>query len=252
MNTKDQYKLNHGQQHQSTRTRLLIVEDQRELARNISEYLQDNHYELDFAVDGLTAMHLIATQQYDVIVIDLMIPGVDGFSLCDRLRQDLKSTTPVLIMTALGSLDDKARGFRTGADDYLVKPFDLLEFKLRVDALARRGMNYSDTLNAGPLSFYPGTLEARFGEHAVTLTGIPARLFEQLMRAHPRFLSHEELISSAWRDVADTEDYTSLRTHIYALRSVLQTAFGHGMVKTVYGRGYCLSLPTILDSASDV
>lgn len=230
-----------------SRVRLLIVEDQRELARNIAEYLLESQYELDFASDGLTAMHLIATTHYDVIVIDLMIPGVDGFALCDKLRQELKSQTPVLIMTALGSLDDKAKGFRSGADDYLVKPFDLLELKLRIDALARRGMSYSDQLNAGPLTFNPGTLEVGFEEKKITLTGIPARLFEQLMRAHPKFLSHEELIAGAWRDVADTEDYASLRTHIYALRAALQSAFGHGMIKTVYGRGYCLSLPELPD-----
>lgn len=234
-----------------TRVRVLIVEDQRELANNIAEYLSGNHYELDFASDGLTAMHLIATNDYDVFVIDLMIPGVDGLALCDKLRLELKNKTPVLIMTALGSLDDKAKGFRSGADDYLVKPFDLLELKLRIDALARRGMNGSDTLNAGPLSFNPGTLEAGFADKRTTLTGIPARLFEQLIRAHPRFLSHEELISSAWRDVADTEDYTSLRTHIYALRTALQSALGHGMIKTVYGRGYCLSLPDLPDSDTD-
>jgi len=245
INSHEKYNWSNG------RIRLLIVEDQRELAKNISEYLREDHYELDFAADGLTAMHLIATTQYDVIVIDLMIPGVDGFALCEKLRRELKRTTPVLIMTALGSLDDKAKGFRTGADDYLVKPFDLLELKLRIDALARRAISYSDTLSAGPLTFDPGTLEAGFAGKKIKLTGIPARLFEQLMRAHPKFLSHEELISSAWRDVADTEDYNSLRTHIYALRAALQAAFGHGMVKTVYGRGYCLTLPEAMGSDSN-
>ena len=100
--------------------RILLVEDHAALAANVFDYLGEARYELDHAADGLTALHLAATRRYDVIVLDVMLPGVDGFTLCRRIREDLRSEVPILLLTARDSLEDKAQGFGAGADDYLV------------------------------------------------------------------------------------------------------------------------------------
>jgi len=116
--------------------RVLIVEDHIALADNLYEFLGEQHYILDFAADGLTGLHLAATNDYDIIVLDVMLPGINGFEICRRLRDDLKSNVPILLLTAKDTLDDKVTGFSYGADDYLTKPFDMKELELRISALA--------------------------------------------------------------------------------------------------------------------
>ena len=222
---------------------ILIVEDQKDLAENLFEFLGDDRYTLDYAADGLTALHLLATQTYDVIVLDLMLPGVDGFEICRRIRQDLQCQKPVILMTALSSLADKEKGFNCGADDYLVKPFELKELQLRIDALHRRYTPVFKGLQAGELQFDPGTLSVHYRGKSTELTGTPARLFELLIRAYPSFLSHDVLSESIWGDENTETGGNTLRTHIYALRKTLEKAFGDSLIKTVHGRGYRLILP---------
>ncbi|HTN34503.1 MAG TPA: response regulator transcription factor [Marinobacter sp.] len=223
--------------------KLLIVEDQVDLAENLYEFLGDDRYTLDFAADGLTALHLLATQSYDVIVLDLMLPGVNGFDICRRIRQDLRCQTPVILMTALSALSDKEKGFDCGADDYLVKPFELRELQLRIEALHRRHAPKRPVLMAGDIRFDPGTLEVELQGSKVALSGTPARLFELLVRAHPSFLSHEALSDALWGAHHGETEGNSLRTHIYTLRKSLQAGLGSGLVKTIHGRGYRLEPP---------
>ncbi|VVT32591.1 DNA-binding response regulator ColR [Marinobacter salarius] len=232
--------------------RLLIVEDQIDLAENLYEFLGEDHYSLDFAADGLTALHLLAMHNYDVVVLDLMLPGVGGFDICVRIRQDLQCAVPIILMTSLSALSDKEKGFDCGADDYLVKPFELRELQLRVEALHRRHSPQKQILQAGEIRFDPGTLEVRLGELKTVLTGTPARLFELLIRAYPNFLSHETLGDALWGGAryGDTEG-NSLRTHIYTLRRTLQSGLGHGLVKTVHGRGYRLESPEDTDRGTE-
>lgn len=225
------------------KVKLLIVEDQVDLAENLAEFFKDSRYELDFAADGLTALHLLATHDYDVVALDLMLPGVSGLEICRRIREDLNSQVPVIIMTAKGALSDKERGFGCGADDYLVKPFDLLELQLRVDVLLRRHLPPSRGLKAGSIHFDPDTLRVDLGEGRVAeLGGIPARLFETLIRAYPRHVDHETLTSVIWGN-GDIEAGASLRTHVYSLRQTLQKSLGHALVMTLHGRGYRLVAP---------
>ena len=226
-----------------TRLRVLIVEDQNDLAENLFEFLGDERYSLDYAADGLTALHLLATQSYDVIVLDLMLPGVDGFEICRRIRQDLQCQKPIILMTALSSIKDKEKGFELGADDYLVKPFELKELQLRIDALHRRYNPSLKGLQAGELRYDPGTLSVYYRDKSAELSGTPARLFELLIRAYPSLIGHDALSESIWGDdIADHAENT-LRTHIYALRKTLEKAFGDGLIKSVHGRGYRLNLP---------
>lgn len=228
--------------------RLLIIEDQVDLAENLFEFLGEDRYSLDFAADGLTALHLLATQSYDVIVLDLMLPGVHGYDICRRIRQDLQCETPVILMTALSALTDKEKGFDCGADDYLVKPFELRELQLRIEALHRRHSPQRAVLEAGDIRFDPGTLEVDLRGLKTALSGTPARLFELLVRAYPSFLSHEALTDAVWGAHHGETEGNSLRTHIYTLRKSLQGGLGYGLVKTIHGRGYSLEVPATENS----
>ena len=222
--------------------KLLVVEDQVDLAENIFEYLGEDRFSLDYAADGLTALHLLATQTYDIVILDLMLPGVNGFEIARKIREDLQCPTPIIMMTALSDINDKEKGFDAGADDYLVKPFELKELKLRIEALHRRHAPQKPVLKAGDILFNPGTLEAEFHGLKAELSGTPARLFELLTREYPSFLSHQALCDALWGTDDDFEG-KSLRTHIYTLRKSLKDKLGHGMVKTVHGRGYRLEPP---------
>ncbi|GAA5231701.1 response regulator transcription factor [Verticiella sediminum] len=222
--------------------RVLIVEDNVALSANIAEFLADKDFVLDFAADGLTALHLLARNTYDVIVMDVMLPGPSGFAVCRRVREDLACRTPIILMTAKDQLEDKERGFAGGADDYLVKPFHLRELEMRIDALYRRSRPAEAVLQRGAVSFEPGTLKLRVGaDKEVQLSGMAAELIELLVRAHPAFVSHEELSHALWGERI-VEPHT-LRTHVYMLRKLLQDKVGDPLVKTVHGRGYRLDVP---------
>lgn len=223
--------------------RILVVEDHAALAANLQEFFSADDYLLDFAADGLTALHLIATQDYDVIVLDIMLPGLSGIEICRRLRADLHCATPVIMLTAKDSLHDKELGFLAGADDYLVKPFKLRELQLRVEALFRRHAGFGDSVIRLPgLSFEPSTLLVQMEDGpALELGGTPARVFEVLARAYPGHVGHAELRSLIWGD--REVDINTVRTHIYMLRKQLQEALGHPLVRTLHGRGYCLVPP---------
>ncbi|MFZ5603841.1 MAG: response regulator transcription factor, partial [Pseudomonadota bacterium] len=143
--------------------RLLLVEDHRALAETILDFLQTVGFETDYAADGLTGLHLACHHHYDLIVLDVMLPGLNGFELCARLRNEKAITTPVLMLTARDQLQDKLEGFQHGADDYLVKPFDLPELVARLVALLRRsrGEVAQDILQVADLTFHTGTLEVK-------------------------------------------------------------------------------------------
>lgn len=223
---------------------MLIVEDHAGLAANLLEYFDDSQYILDFASDGLTAIHLIATNEYDVIILDVMLPGVSGFEVCRRIRSDMHCSTPIIMMTAKDQMQDKEQGFSVGADDYLVKPFNLRELQLRVDALYRRKAGFSKTPEIGipGIHFNPGSFAVRMdnGEQ-IELSGTAARIFEELIKAYPDFISYAELQDRVWgeREV----DMNTLRTHVYSLRKLLHETFHYPMIKTLHGRGYRLVAP---------
>ena len=221
--------------------RLLIVEDNADLSANLAEFFDSEAYILDFAHDGLVALHLLATNTYDVIVLDVMLPGVSGFSLCQRIRQDLGSSTPIIMMTAKDQIEDKAEAFEEGADDYLVKPFHLRELALRIQALHRRHTMPSRVLVAGVLQYAPDTLSCHVGGKSITLTGRSADILHLLVQAYPKMVSYDQLSQLLWAE-KEVEAQT-LRTHVYLLRKQLQDAFGSAMIKTIHGRGYRLDPP---------
>lgn len=222
------------------KNRLLIVEDHQQLAENLFEYLGEDHYELDYASNGLTALHLLASNTYDVVILDIMLPGVDGLSICKKIREELNSTVPVIMLTAKDSITDKEQAFVNGADDYLVKPFHMRELELRIQALCRRRQANSEQLKANHILYAPGTLTVTLTTNQSTtlLSGYGATIFEALMRRYPHFVSYEDLSLCLW-GTTDGDPHT-IRTHVSNLRKTLKTNHQQDLIKTLYGRGYAL------------
>ena len=220
--------------------RILIVEDNPDILANVLDYLQLKGYTVDCAQDGLGGLHLAATQTYDLIVLDVMLPGIDGFQICRRLREDARLDVPVIMLTARDTLDDRIHGFGTGADYYLVKPFALSELHARIQAVLRwaRG-GRSHELRVGDLSFDVETLQVRRSGRTLKPHPFGLKLLEILMRKSPAVVRREELERELWGD--DCPDSDSLRSHIHQLRQVVDKPFGSPLLHTVHGIGYRLA-----------
>nr|WP_276320087.1 response regulator transcription factor [Parasulfuritortus cantonensis] len=156
--------------------RLLIIEDNRDITANLSDYLSPRGHVIDTAGDGISGLHLAVTQDYDAIVLDIMLPGMDGLTLCRNLRGVAGKHTPVLMLTARDSLDDKIRGLEAGADDYVVKPYALREVEARLKTIARRvlAQGQSRVLRIDDLCFDVGTYRVARGERRIDLPPIPS------------------------------------------------------------------------------
>ena len=224
---------------------LLIIEDNPDLAANVSDYLEAKGHSVDNAGDGITGLHLAVTQDYDAIVLDVMLPGMDGFTLCRRLREEARRDTPVLMLTAMDALDDRVTGLEFGADDYAVKPFALRELEARLKALARRarGETASAPLRVADLEFDPAQLRVRRGERSIELPPIALRILETLMRASPRVVRREILERAVWGDQPPDSD--ALRAHMHVLRSAVETAGEPVLLHTLRGIGYRLAPPDV-------
>ena len=220
---------------------LLVIEDNPDLAANLIDYLGGRGHVVDAAGDGLTGLRLAGSRQFDVILLDLILPGMDGITLCRRLREEFGRSTPVLMLTARDSLEDKITGLEAGADDYLVKPFALREVAARVEALARRAQAVlpNSRLHVADLEFDTATYHVRRGGVTVDLPPIPLRLLEALMRASPRVLSREELERAAWGDAPPDSD--ALRAHLHILRSAIDKPFARPLLRTLRGLGWQLA-----------
>jgi DNA-binding response OmpR family regulator len=219
--------------------KVLVIEDHLDIAENIGDYLTVQGHIVDFAMDGISGMHLALTGDFDVIILDLMLPGMDGLTLCRKYRQEADHQTPILMLTARDTLDDKLAGFETGADDYLVKPFALEELSVRITALAKRGLKvHSSTLLVGELELDLGTLKAtREGKH-IELNRTCLTILQILMKAYPNVVRRQELEQELWGDQLPGSD--SLRSHLYALRLKIDKPFSTQMIETVHGIGYRL------------
>jgi DNA-binding response OmpR family regulator len=220
--------------------RVLIVEDNADIAANLAGYLGPLGHALDFAQNGYGGLALIAQNEYDVIVLDLGLPGLDGLALCRKVRTELGKATPVLMLTARDTVEDKLSGFASGADDYLVKPFSLPELEARLKALARRagGNAIGTELRVGDLRFDPQTFQAQRAGRPLALTKTGYRILACLMRESPKVVLRQTLESEIWGDNPPESD--ALRTHIHALRQAIDKPPESPMLKTVQGIGYRL------------
>lgn len=224
--------------------RILLVEDHPDILANLYGFFEPKGHVLDAARNGYAALALASENAYDVIVLDIGLPGLNGLELCQKLRGELALATPVLMLTARDSLGDKVAGFDSGADDYLVKPFSLVELGVRLNALVRRaqGRNaVSSKLRFGELVFDPDIQQASRDNQPVNLTRTGYILLHALLKAAPRIVSRDTLEQAVWGD--DRPDSDALRTHIHALRQAIDKPFAYPMLLTVPGAGYRLALP---------
>jgi len=219
---------------------VLIIEDNDALATNIGEYLEQCGDEPDFASDGAVGLRLCETNRYDAIILDLRLPRIDGISLCQRLRRDSHNATPVLMLTARDTVNDRIEGFEAGADDYLTKPFSLRELYLRLQAIVRRGLDTATELRVGALRLDIEQRCALYDGDRVELAPISFRILELLMRAYPAIVTRQDIEHAIWHD-EPPESEAALRGHIHRLRHLLRHYSGHSLVRTVHGVGYQLT-----------
>ena len=218
---------------------VLVIEDQHDIAANIWDFLERRGYEVDHAADGVSGLQRALRGRFDVIVLDLGLPRLDGLALCRRLRESGHGT-PVLMLTARDTLDDKLRGFAEGADDYMVKPFELKELDARIRALLRHVRIQAETaLSVAGLQFDPSALLATREGRSIPLTRAQAVILELLLRRSPAVVSQQALMDEIWP--RHDGDARALHTHIYELRAQVDKPFAKGLIQTVHGIGYRLA-----------
>lgn len=221
--------------------RILIIEDNADIVANLYAFLEPRGYVLDSATNGYAGFALAAQHEYDAMILDVKLPGIDGLAVCRRIRDELKKDTPVLMLTARDTLDDKVAGFDSGADDYLVKPFSLLEVEVRLKALIRRARGKNQATNAltvGDLVFDTSTYQVSRNGIPINLTKTGFKILTCLMKEAPKVVSRETLELEVWGDHPPDSD--ALRTHIHALRQALDKSHSFAMLRTVQGIGYRL------------
>ena len=221
--------------------RLLVVEDNRSLLANLFDYFEARGHTLDAAPDGITGLHLATTQPYDVVVLDWMLPRMDGHEVLRRLRDEHGHGVPVIMLTARDELPDKIAGFRAGADDYLTKPFALPELEVRLEALHARadGRRRVRVLQVGGLRLDLATLEATRDGAPLHLYPACRKLLEVLMQASPAAVTRAQLEHALWGD--DPPDGDMLRSHVYELRRAIDGPFATKLLHTLPRVGYRLA-----------
>lgn len=220
---------------------ILIIEDNQALAANIYDYLEACGHLPDAAPDGESGLGLVAINRYDAIVLDWMMPRMDGMTMLARLRGEMRSAIPVIVITAKDQLQHKIEGFMTGADDYVVKPVALAELEIRLRALVRRCAGtpaVPEVLQVEDLRYDLGTTEVTRAGRRLAMTPVRRQLLEALMRKAPGLVRREELETLIWKDRVPDSDV--LRSHMHMLRKVVDGDAARKLVITVPGTGYRL------------
>ena len=222
--------------------KILIVEDNRDMADNIADYLEVQGCSYDFAMDGITALQKATSEEYDVIVLDVMLPGMDGFSVCQSIRDQVSRHVPIIMLTARDTLPDKLTGFESGADDYLVKPFALEELFARIKVLINRSKGGDEKiLKVADLELHLDTFEVSRAGQMIELNKACFKLLHILMLASPRIVPRAEIELKLWEDMPPGSDV--LRSNVYTLRNKIDKPFSTTLLHTVHGVGYKLVDP---------
>jgi DNA-binding response OmpR family regulator len=218
---------------------ILVVEDEERLAGLLRRILTGEHHTVDLAYDGISGRDLALNGDYDAVILDVMLPDIDGMEICRQMRVE-QVTTPVLMLTARGAVEDRVTGLNAGADDYLVKPFVVKELVARVNALLRRRdrrFEMNSRLSLADLTLDLVSHEARRAGRLIELTAKEYALLEYLMRHPNRVLTRDQIISSVWG--YDTEALSNVvDIYIHFLRDKVDRGFSHVLIKTVRGIGY--------------
>ena len=230
--------------------RILVVEDDTKIASFISKGLREAGFAVDVAPDGVDGLHLGLTEPYDAAVVDIMLPGLDGLSLIERLRTK-KIATPVIILSAKRSVDDRVKGLQAGGDDYLTKPFSFSELLARIQALIRRSTRTSEssTLTAGDLSVDLLTRQARRADTDISLPAREFALLEYMVRNKNRIVSKTSILEHVY-DYSFDPQTNVVDVLVCRLRNKVDRDFDHKMIHTVRGMGYVLKESVRSDSPS--
>lgn len=220
--------------------RILVIEDNSGILANILDYLEMKGYSVDCAQDGLAGLNLALNGYYSLIVLDIMLPGIDGYEVCRRLREEAHSDIPILMLTARDALDDRLQGLSVGADDYLVKPFALSELEARIEAILRRTQGTRKRqLKVGDLIYDLDTMHVTRAAKPLKLNPLGLKILAKLMQKSPSVVRREELEEAIWGD--DCPDSDSLRSHIHQLRQAVDKPFDKPLLHTLHGVGYRLA-----------
>ncbi len=226
-----------------TALHILVVEDQIDLAQNIGDFLSQQGHTLDFASNGKQGLDLALSQPFDLIILDIMLPGIDGLEVCNQLRQKADRHIPVLMLTARDTLQDKIDGFSQGADDYLTKPFELAELAVRCIALSRRHLLQANhKVNIGDLVIDRKLKQVSREGKVLNISHMHYRILQVLAEAYPQAVTRSQLSQKLWQDEPTESD--ALRSHIYQLRQILDKPFTSNMLKTIHGVGFALDIPS--------
>lgn len=216
---------------------VLLIEDNKKIADVIFEYLELKGIQLDYAHNGLQGYELAQKNHYDIIILDVMLPKMDGFTVCSKLREE-GVETPILMLTARDTREDVLQGFTHGADDYLVKPFDLDILEARLSALVRRhkGDTATKYISYGSLKLNIDKHVLIREEKEIALNPAQFMLLKLLLKRAPNVVTRQELIAALWQD--EEPDGSGLRNHIYQLRNLIDRPFEFAYIKTIAKVGY--------------
>ncbi len=217
--------------------KILLIEDDRETGKYIVKGLNENGYTVDYAAEGKDGLYLAMNNSYDLIIMDRMLPGIDGLSIIKMLRS-VRKKTPILILSALGDVDEKVEGLKAGGDDYLTKPYAFSELLARIEALLRRGNEIPEqALQVGNLKMNLENYTVTRGGRKIELKPREFRLLEYLMRHKGHIVTRTMLLENVWDYNFDPQTNV-IDVHISRLRSKIDKDFGKELIKTVRGVGY--------------
>ncbi len=223
-------------------SKILVVEDEPKVGAFIKEGLQELGFEVDLVYDGQMGERMWESKNYALIILDVIVPLVNGLELCKRIRKK-NQQIPILMLTALGTTEDKLTGFDSGADDYLVKPFEFKELLARIKALTRRNTGLVETgnfLKIFDLELNLDKKQAKRGNHIINLTAKEFGLLEFLMRSKGRVVSKEEIAEKVW-DVHFDTGTNFVEVYINLLRKKIDKDFDNKLIHTRFGLGYCFT-----------
>lgn len=220
---------------------ILIVEDEKKIADALKQGLNENSFQAEVAYDGVIGLKLFKTRPFDLVVLDINLPGMNGYELCKSIRA-LKPSVPVVMLTAMSAVEDKIEGFEAGADDYIIKPFDFRELLVRIRALLKRMHQTVATgtlLQAGDLVMNLDSKQVTRGDQSITLTAKEFQLLEYLLRNKNRVVSRADIALQVWDIDFDTRTNV-IDVYVNYLRKKIDRGFAEPLIHTQVGMGYIL------------
>lgn len=223
------------------RLSILLIEDNLTIATQLTEYFEEFGWIFDYASKGKQGIELALQRPFDVVILDLNLPDIDGLDVCAQIKEQSQTNLPVLMLTARGAFEHKAQGYGRGADDYVTKPFDFRELALKCQALARRHeLHKSQRIEIGDLVIERNQRIASRAGKELKLTNVGFKVLLTLAEAYPQAVSRSVLIHRVWQD--DPPNSDALRSHIYSLRNVLDKPFDQPLLTTITNVGYKLEV----------